>query len=335
MTAAIVLSQRSRGRTAPNPNVGCILVRDGRVVGRGWTQPGGRPHAEAMALSQAGAAARGATAYVTLEPCAHRSDRGPACAPSLVEAGVARVVAALVDPDYRTAGRGLALLRDAGVAVTEGVGADDARRAMAGFLTRRACGRPFVTLKLATSLDGCIALASGESRWITGPPARAHAHLERAQHEAILVGRGTWDIDAPKLDVRLAGLEARSPVRVVLTTHPHPSHSLRERAAAPEARKGEGEVMRIARPEDIPHLPVDHLLVEGGAQTAAAFMCANLVDRLLLYRAPILIGGGTPGLGDIGLTDLATAHGIWRRTDARRLGSDTLEVYERPPCSPE
>ncbi|HET9510137.1 MAG TPA: bifunctional diaminohydroxyphosphoribosylaminopyrimidine deaminase/5-amino-6-(5-phosphoribosylamino)uracil reductase RibD, partial [Sphingomonas sp.] len=134
MTAAIVLSQRSRGRTAPNPNVGCILVRDGRVVGRGWTQSGGRPHAEAMALAQAGTAARGATAYVTLEPCAHRSDRGPACAPSLVEAGAARVVAALVDPDYRTAGRGLALLRDAGVAVTEGVGADDARRAMAGFL---------------------------------------------------------------------------------------------------------------------------------------------------------------------------------------------------------
>ncbi|MBM3928408.1 MAG: bifunctional diaminohydroxyphosphoribosylaminopyrimidine deaminase/5-amino-6-(5-phosphoribosylamino)uracil reductase RibD, partial [Sphingomonadales bacterium] len=227
MAAAIALSERSRGRTAPNPNVGCIIVREGRVVGRGWTQPGGRPHAEAMALAEAGERAHGATAYVTLEPCAHRSERGPACAPSLAEAGVARVIAAVVDPDPRTAGRGLALLRDAGVAVVEGVSADGARRAMAGFLTRRALGRPFVTLKLAMSLDGCIALASGESRWITGAEARAHAHLERARHEAILVGRGTWDIDAPKLDVRLAGLEDRSPIRVVLTTHPHPS------AAAP------------------------------------------------------------------------------------------------------
>jgi len=344
MTAAIALSERSRGRTAPNPNVGCIIVREGRVVGRGWTQPGGRPHAEAMALAEAGERAHGATAYVTLEPCAHRSERGPACAPSLAEAGVARVIAAVVDPDPRTAGRGLALLRDAGVAVVEGVSADGARRAMAGFLTRRALGRPFVTLKLAMSLDGCIALASGESRWITGAEARAHAHLERARHEAILVGRGTWDIDTPKLDVRLAGLEDRSPIRVVLTTHPHPSRSLcerapslshREREGAPEARKGEGNLTYIARPEDIAHLSADHVLVEGGAQTAATFLYANLVDRLLLYRAPILIGAGKPGLGDIGLSDLAAAHGIWRRTDARRLGSDSLEVYERAPCSLE
>ncbi|WP_366930300.1 bifunctional diaminohydroxyphosphoribosylaminopyrimidine deaminase/5-amino-6-(5-phosphoribosylamino)uracil reductase RibD [uncultured Sphingomonas sp.] len=350
MTAAIALSERSRGRTAPNPNVGCIIVQPtpaqagGRVVGRGWTQPGGRPHAEAAALAQAGEKSRGATAYVTLEPCAHRSERGPACAPSLAEAGVARVVAAVVDPDPRTAGRGLALLRDAGVTIVEGLLADDARRAMGGFFTRRTFGRPFVTLKLATSLDGCIALASGESRWITGPEARAHAHLERTRHEAILVGRGTWDVDSPKLDVRLAGLEDRSPIRVVLTKHPHPPHSLRERTpspsrrereGAPEARKGEGDLTYIARPEDIATLPVDHLLVEGGAQTAAAFLRANLVDRLLLYRAPILIGAGKPGLGDIGLSDIAAAHGIWRRTDARRLGSDTLEVYERAPCSPE
>ena len=169
MAAALALAERSRGRTAPNPNVGCVIVHDGRVVGRGRTQAGGRPHAEAMALTQARDAARGATAYVTLEPCAHDSSRGPACADLLVEAGVARVVAALRDPDPRTDGQGLARLAAAGVAVESGLLATEARRSMAGWLTRRERGRPFVTLKLATSLDGCIALASGESRWITGP----------------------------------------------------------------------------------------------------------------------------------------------------------------------
>jgi diaminohydroxyphosphoribosylaminopyrimidine deaminase / 5-amino-6-(5-phosphoribosylamino)uracil reductase len=209
MAAALALSQRGRGRTAPNPNVGCILVRDGAVVGRGWTQPGGRPHAEAMALAQAGDAARGATCHVTLEPCAHVSPRGPACADLLIAAGVARVVVALGDSDPRTHGQGIARLRAAGIEVTENVLADAAREAMAGFLARRALGRPQVTLKLATSLDGHIALPSGESRWITGPQARAHAHLERARHEAILVGRRTAEIDRPKLDVRLPWSRAR------------------------------------------------------------------------------------------------------------------------------
>lgn len=163
MGAALALGERTRGRTAPNPNVGCVLVRDGAVVGRGWTQPGGRPHAEAMALAEAGEAARGATCYTTLEPCAHRSRRGPACADVLVEAGVRRVVAALRDPDPRTDGEGLARLAAAGIAIDMGAGAPAARRSMAGFLTRRAFGRPHVTLKLATSLDGCIALADRKS----------------------------------------------------------------------------------------------------------------------------------------------------------------------------
>ncbi|MDP1028054.1 bifunctional diaminohydroxyphosphoribosylaminopyrimidine deaminase/5-amino-6-(5-phosphoribosylamino)uracil reductase RibD, partial [Sphingomonas sp. KR1UV-12] len=218
MRAALALAERGRGRTVPNPNVGCVIVADGRVVGRGWTQPGGRPHAEAMALAEAGEKSRGATCYVTLEPCAHRSERGPACSDLLAAAGVARVVAAIEDPDPRTAGAGFARLRAAGIAVTTGIEADAARRSMAGFLTRAALGRPFVTLKLATSLDGCIARSDGESRWITGAEARAHAHLERARHEAILVGRGTLAADAPRLDVRLAGLEDRSPQRVVLST---------------------------------------------------------------------------------------------------------------------
>lgn len=178
MAAALALSERARGRTAPNPNVGCILVdAEGHVVGRGWTQPGGRPHAEAMALAEAAGKSRGATCHVTLEPCAHVSPRGPACADLLIAAGVVRVVIALGDPDPRTNGQGVARLRSAGIHVVEGAAEAPARTAMAGFLTRRAKSRPFVTLKLATSLDGRIALASGESRWITGPEARAHAHL--------------------------------------------------------------------------------------------------------------------------------------------------------------
>ena len=350
MGAALALAERGRGRTAPNPSVGCVIVRDGRVVGRGWTQPGGRPHAEAMALAQAGEAARGATAYVTLEPCAHQSPRGPACADLLVAAGVARTVVALGDPDARTDGAGLAQLAAAGVAVTVGVRADEARRSMAGFLTRHAHGRPFVTLKLATSLDGCIALASGQSRWITGAAARAHAHLERSRHEAILVGRGTWEADRPALDVRLAALEGRSPLRVVLS-HRHAGRfgeaqgcldpaSKEPRAVTLEERwtpaQGRGdEVLWITSPGQITYLPGDHLLIEGGAAAAAAFLRADLVDRLLLYRAPILIGGGLQSLGDIGMTALTEAHGRWQLHDARQLGVDRLEVYERTRCLQE
>ncbi|UAK24815.1 bifunctional diaminohydroxyphosphoribosylaminopyrimidine deaminase/5-amino-6-(5-phosphoribosylamino)uracil reductase RibD [Sphingomonas nostoxanthinifaciens] len=340
MGAALALSARGRGRTAPNPNVGCIIVRDGRVVGRGWTQPGGRPHAEAMALAEAGDAAAGAKVYVTLEPCAHASPRGPACADLLVAARPARVVAALTDPDPRTAGAGFARLRAAGIAVVEDVLAADARRGMAGFLTRRARGRPHVTLKLATSLDGAIARADGESKWITGAEARAHAHLERSRHEAILVGRGTFDADAPRLDVRLPGLGARAPRRLVLTRHagPVPASTAAPGDAAadpavrwtPEQVRGDEGWEVIPDPAAVSALiDVDHLLVEGGAVTASAFLAADLVDRLLLYRAPILIGGGRPAIGDIGLASLAAAHGRWRVVDARALGSDRLEVYER------
>ncbi len=181
---------------------------------------------------------------------------------------------------------------------------------MAPWWTRQAERRPFVTLKLATSLDGCIARADGSSRWITGERARAHGHLERAQHQAILVGRGTLAADDPKLDVRLSGLEARSPKRLLLT-----------RGSAPPGWTAVGS------PEAIDS--VDSVLVEGGAGAASAFLAADRVDRLLLYRAPILIGGGKPALGDIGLADLADAHGRWRLADSRLLGSDRLDVYER------
>jgi len=316
MSAALALAERGRGRTAPNPNVGCVIVKQGKVVGRGWTQPGGRPHAEAMALAQADASAKGATIYTTLEPCAHASPRGPDCSGLLIAAQPERVVAAIADPDPRTNGDGFARLRAAGIAAEEGLLADEARRSMAGFLTRRMLGRPHVTLKLATSLDGMIARVDGESQWITGPESRAHAHLERSRHEAILVGRGTWDVDRPKLDVRLSGLEDRSPRRLVLS---------RERYAGTHAGwdwiRSRHDIATLER--------VDHLLIEGGADTAAAFLSPDLVDRLLLYRAPILIGAGKPALGDIGLASLADAHGRWRLVDARQLGSDRLEVYER------
>jgi len=313
MGAALALSERGRARTVPNPNVGCVLVKDDVVVGRGWTQPGGRPHAEAMALADAGEAARGATAYVTLEPCAHQSARGPACADSLIAAGIARVVIALTDPDPRTNGQGIARLRAAGIAVETGVRETAARRVMAGWLMQRGHGRPLVTLKLATSLDGCVARADGESKWITGEAARSHGHLERARSNAILVGRGTIEADAPRLDVRLPGLVDRSPQRLLLT-----------RGAAPDGWTA------LAMPADIAGLAdVQYLMVEGGAETAAAFLKVGLVDRLMLYRAPIVIGAGKACLGDIGLDRLGDAHGLWRQTDARALGKDQLEVYER------
>lgn len=344
MSAALALAERGRGRTAPNPNVGCIIAQAGRVVGRGWTQPGGRPHAEAMALAEAGELAQGSIVYTTLEPCDHASSRGPACSDLLIAARPARVVAALTDPDPRTAGAGLARLRAAGIVVAEGLLAAEARRSMAGFLMRQARRRPYVTLKLAMSLDGMVARADGESQWITGPAARAHVHLERSRHEAILVGRGTWDTDAPTLDVRLTGLEDRSPRRLIL------SSSSAERTASmaaaangnavgegqglhTSAGRREAEVLRSL--DAISSLEgVDHLFVEGGAATASSFLAADLVDRLLLYRAPIFIGDGIPALGDIGLAKIADAHDRWTKLDSRMLGIDRLEVYERASCLP-
>ncbi|MFD1610393.1 bifunctional diaminohydroxyphosphoribosylaminopyrimidine deaminase/5-amino-6-(5-phosphoribosylamino)uracil reductase RibD [Sphingomonas tabacisoli] len=338
MGAALALGARGQGRTAPNPNVGCVIVKDGRVIGRGWTQPGGRPHAEAMALEQAGAESRGATLYVTLEPCAHRSPRGPACSDLIVAAGVARVVAAAEDPDPRTAGSGFARLRDAGVEVVSGVREAEAVASYAGFITRQRLGRPFVTLKLATSLDGRIALADGSSRWITGDAARAHVHLERSRREAILVGRGTWDADAPRLDVRLEGLEERGPVRVVLSSKPSMPSEVEARTSFRAGYEDSGSLdfardgrdwIRLENPDQITTLPCDYLFVEGGAETAAAFLRADLVDRLLLYRAAILIGAGKSAIGDIGLSDLSDAHGRWTLADARMLGSDRFESYLR------
>jgi len=314
MAATARLALRARPLARPNPGVAALVVRDDRVIARGWTQAGGRPHAEAVALAGlAPEVLAGATLYVTLEPCAHASARGPACADLIVAARPARVVIGQHDPDPRTAGKGLARLEAAGIAVSL---LDDAASAasLAGFLMRQRQGRPWVTLKLATSLDGCIALADGTSRWITGEVARAHVHARRAQNDAILVGGGTWRADAPRLDVRLPGLEARSPRRVVLT-----------RRAAP----AEG-VATLASPAAIADLDgVHYLYVEGGAETAAAFLAADLVDELHLYTAPILIGDGRRAFGSLGLADLEAAHGRWHLAERRQLGSDSFAAYLR------
>jgi len=314
MAEAVRLGEAARGRSAPNPNVGCVIVgRPGEIVGRGATATGGRPHAEAVALAEAGRKADGATVYTTLEPCAHASERGPACADLLVEAGPARVVIALKDPDPRTAGEGIRRLRAAGIDVKLGIGSKAAAASLEGWLTRLRLGRPRITLKLALSIDGKIALPSGESKWITGEDARAHVHLERAHSDMILVGRGTYLADSPRLDVRLPGLEDQSPRRALLTRG--------------EAVDG-WEILR--NPQDVHRLhDVNDLLVEGGSATATAFLSEDLVDRILIYRAPILIGDGKSSFGYVGLDAIADAHGRWRLVDERRLGVDRLEVYER------
>jgi diaminohydroxyphosphoribosylaminopyrimidine deaminase/5-amino-6-(5-phosphoribosylamino)uracil reductase len=314
MGAAIALGEDARGRSAPNPNVGCVIVStSGRVVGKGATAAGGRPHAEAVALAEAGKRAAGATVYVTLEPCAHESERGPACTDLLLKAQPTRVVIALKDPDVRTSGKGIRRLRRAGVEVTLGVCREAAKRSLSGWLTRVELGRPRITLKLALSIDGKIALPSGESKWITGEDARRHVHLERAHSDMILVGRGTYLADEPKLDVRLPGLEERSPRRALLTRG--------------DAVDG-WETLR--NPADVRRLhDVNDLLVEGGSATATAFLTEDLVDRILIYRAPIIVGEGKSSFGYVGLDAVADAHGRWKLVDEQRLGVDRLEVYER------
>jgi len=314
MAEAVRLGEAARGLSAPNPNVGCVIVSaEGDILGRGATAAGGRPHAEAVALEQAGKRAKGSTVYVTLEPCAHQSPRGPACAELLVNAKPARVVIALKDPDRRTSGKGIRRLRGAGIDVKLGVGRKAAAESLAGWLTRLELGRPRITLKLALSIDGKIALPSGESKWITGEDARKHVHLERAHSDMILVGRGTYLADAPRLDVRLPGLEEWSPRRALLT----------------RGEKVDGwEILQS--PQDVYRLhDVNDLLVEGGSATATAFLSADLVDRILIYRAPIIVGEGKSSFGYVGLDAIADAHGLWGSRDGRALGVDRLEVYER------
>ena len=356
MRAALNLARRNLGQTWPNPAVGCVIVKDGRVVGRGWTARGGRPHAETEALARAGAAARGATAYVSLEPCSHHG-RTPPCADALIAAGVARVVAAVDDPDRRVSGKGIARLRAAGVAAEAGSCAQEAAELNAGFFIRVRQGRPLVTLKLATSLDGRIATANGASRWITGPAARERAHLLRATHDAVLIGTGTAKADDPQLTCRLPGMADRSPVRIVLDRALQLPPSLRlfvERDAptwvatlplANAARKaalGEQGIEVLDVPPDtagridvaallcaLGDKGLTRLLVEGGGELAASLLRAGLVDRLVWMRAPLAIGGdGLPAIAALGL-DAPGAAPRFELIDSEAVAGDLVETYRR------
>lgn len=355
MRLALALGARGLGRVWPNPAVGCVIVRDGRIVGRGWTQPGGRPHAEVVALQQAGAAARGATAYVGLEPCAHHGQTPP-CAAALIAAGVARVVTALEDPDPRVRGRGHAMLREAGIAVTPDICSDAAQWDQRGFLMRVLRGRPMITLKLASSFDGRIATSRGESRWITGSQARRLVHAERARHDAVLVGAGTARADDPMLTVRGLGV-AQQPVRVVAARRLDLAQDGRLAASAAQvplwllhdaglsaARRQPWESLG-ARCFPVPlagerldpaamlaalgAAGLTRVFCEGGGALAAALLQADLVDELVGFTAGIALGSqGRPAVEPLDHGALADAP-RFDLVESRIIGADVLHRWSR------
>jgi diaminohydroxyphosphoribosylaminopyrimidine deaminase/5-amino-6-(5-phosphoribosylamino)uracil reductase len=357
MRTALELARRGLGRVWPNPTVGCVIVADGRVVGRGRTGDGGRPHAEAVALAAAGERARGGTAYVTLEPCAHVGGTPP-CAEALIGAGIARVVVAIEDPDPRVNGQGLARLRDAGVAVEVGCLATEAVTLNLGFLSRQGTGRPMVTLKLAASLDGRIATDTGESRWITGPRARAEVHLMRAQADAVLVGAGTVRSDNPMLDVRGLGMPERSPVRVVVSgalSLPrdgklgesardvplwicHDSEAEESRREAWRELGAEliqipfqtdGQLDLSAMMQRLGDRGLTRVLCEGGGRLAAALVQADLVDEVVSYTAGIALGADAiPAIGHLDVDALQLAP-RYRLIDATPVGPDLRSRWRR------
>ncbi len=352
MTLALSLGRRGMGRVWPNPAVGCVIVKDGHIVGRGWTADGGRPHAEPQALARAGAQTKGATAYVTLEPCAHHGQTPP-CAQALIDAGVARVVVAVTDPDPRVDGGGVSMLRSAGIEVTTGVCAAQAASDHAGFLLRITQGRPFVTLKLAGTLDGRIATATGESQWITGPEARRAVHMMRARHDAVMVGAGTVRADDPSLTVRGLGV-TRQPVRVVVsrgmrldtesklarTAHKVPVWLCHgpDAAIGPWTEQGaeslpctieRGQIDPLSAMKALGSRGITRVFCEGGGMLAASLLQAGLVDRLVAFTAGIAIGAeGTPMLAAMGVDRLANAP-KFVLADVRRMGDDICHVWER------
>lgn len=362
MAMALALARRGLGRVWPNPAVGCVIVRDGVVVGRGWTQPGGRPHAETEALRRAGAAARGATAYVTLEPCDHVG-RTPPCSLALIAAGIARVVVALVDPDPRVRGKGIRRLQEAGLRVDVGVGATLSRDVNRGFLSRVERDRPIFLLKAAASVDGRTATATGDSQWITGPDARADGHRLRLSHDVILVGRGTVARDDPALTCRLPGAADRSPIRVVVDSRlrlplerrvfrpPLASGTWVVTGVSAEGQDKEREAKKIALADlgvvvlevateasgrvDLTALAralgargITRVLVEGGATLATASLRAGLVGSVMWYRGPQLLGAtGLAAVGDLDNSVLAECPKLISR-GVRRVGSDLVEAFD-------
>jgi diaminohydroxyphosphoribosylaminopyrimidine deaminase / 5-amino-6-(5-phosphoribosylamino)uracil reductase len=359
MQLALTLGRRGQGRTWPNPSVGAVVVKHGVIVGRGWTQPGGRPHAEPEALKRAGEAARGATLYATLEPCSHFG-KSPPCADAIIAAGVARVVSAIEDPNPEVAGQGHAKLRAAGIKVDIGLGAAEAARDHAGHFRRVREKRPHVILKLAVSSDDKIGAAGHKPVAISGDVAKARVHLLRAQCDAILVGIGTVLADDPLLTCRLPGMEVRSPVRVVLDRAlriPGSSklvHSARETplwvmtsnlSEAPAAMKlgaAGAQVIRVATTTAPPpglslkavlhalaEKGITRLLVEGGARVASSFVAANLVDEVWLLRGPDPVGAdGVPALDALPVSALTQSPAFKRRA-SETLQRDTLTIYER------
>lgn len=356
MAHALNLARRGLGRVWPNPAVGCVLVADGLVVGEGWTQPGGRPHAERVALDHAGARARGATAYVSLEPCSHHG-KTPPCADALIAAGVARVVVACGDPDPRVSGRGLARLREAGLAVSEGVMREEALALNAGFFSRILSNRPWVQIKIASTLDGRIATARGESQWITGARARAEGHRLRSEADAVLTGAGTLIADDPLLTVRLPGYADRQPLRIVVegrASVPEAAQIWKSAAESPVwLVSGRADAARDARfaalgvrvivvaadrdgrpliPDLLEALAAEgltRLLVEAGSRLNAAFLKADCVDAIAWFRAGFALGGDAlPGIGALGLAALAHAR-RFRAVRRLPLDSDVLEDYQR------
>lgn len=358
MALALRLAARGLGNAWPNPAVGCVVVHGGRIVGRGWTQPGGRPHAEVEALRRAGPRALGATAYVSLEPCAHYGQTPP-CTMALLHAGIRRAVVAAGDPDPRVNGNGLAQLKVAGVEVAFGLLGEQAETLNAGFFLKVRSARPLVTLKLATSADARIATRTGESQWITGAEARAFGHHLRATHDAILIGSGTALADDPELTCRLAGLEARSPVRVVLdgslrlpatsrlasTARSVPTWLITRAPAPPERADPlraqgvsviESEVARSGQLDPASVLQalaakgITRVLIEGGATIATAFLRARRVDRIAWFRAPLLLGGdGVAAFGALGVEHLDQAQTLTSQT-TRALAADRLSAYIVP-----
>lgn len=360
MQAALCLARRGLGAVWPNPAVGCILVAAGppdRVVGRGWTQPSGRPHAETQALDRAGDQARGATAYVTLEPCDHQGQTPP-CSESLIAAGIGCAVVAAPDPDPRVSGRGIERLKNAGIEVITGVCEDEAVEVNTGYLMRVNHSRPMVTIKVAATLDGRIATRSGDSRWITDVTARAFAHRLRASHDAVMIGSGTAIADDPELTCRLPGLEDRSPVRVVcdgclrlpldsrlvftaeevstwlLTIEggdPQRLRAYRERGVevveTPPGDTGSVDLNLALR--EFGRRGLTRVLVEGGAQLAAALVRHDLADRLAWFRSPRLIGGdGIPAIAELGVAQVSESK-RFARTGTQDLGADGLDTYRR------
>ena len=356
MRAALALAKRGLGQTWPNPSVGCVIVKNNRVLARATTAVGGRPHAETQALDIAGEAAQGATAYVTLEPCAHHG-KTPPCAEALIQAGVARVVIASGDPDPRVAGKGVAMLRAAGVTVTENVLRADGDEINEGFFRRVTQGRPMVTLKLASTLDGRIATASGQSKWITSPAARRSVQLLRANHDAVLVGSGTALADDPDLTCRLEGARSRKLVRVVADSQLRTPVSSRLAQSAgtdlfwliaangvdasrlidlqelgaeiltiPRAERGLDAALMLAA---LGTRGLTRVLVEGGGRLAASLLSADLVDRLVWFHAPAALGGDAlPAIHAMGIPDLALMP-RFQRVALREIGPDIVAEFRR------